>query len=1302
VDRRARIRVGSQHVTLGTFDAKYIPVAVEAARLKKEELSGGVRGMALTEDVSRQLREAAERAVSDASRLITVIESQDSLHDPAVACELRAFGDSLPVELGSAHALIDNDLQLSVPPSAPDSNASNASNFDGAPATAAASRRLTVTQIEVAGMCCQSEVSLVHKKLDKMAGVADVKVNLMLRRVAVTHDAEQVSAAHMLRALNWSLLGASLVDHTGSSSSLRRGTLCTKEAALLAVTFVLFGMAGGIWARPEGTEWYEDPFSYAALVCVALGLPVLLARALAGCYYQRTINMFCTMVIAVTGALALLDLWEASAIVFFFVASEWLQQWCVHHTAKKSRGLGGMMPDTVSPADGSADKPLSEVLVGEALLVKPGLAVPTDGVVLDGSSAVDESMLTGESMPVEKTEGATVYAGTTNQRGVLTIRVLRLASESSAAQLTRMVATAQRTGSRELLLERFAKLYTLAILLTAMLLATVPLGTCTWQSAEADGSANTTASEAASEGGPGMCTWWLRRALALVVISCPCSLIVAMPVTYACGVSSLARWGILVKSQAQMELLAQLHTLALDKTGTLTEGRFRLRQLAPAKAVTAKGDDGLQHLLSLVAAAEKNSSHPIAEAFLEYASMLGVDPPPARDFELLAGEGIRATVDGETVHIGSEKMARRLLAQADKARNNDDEVCRARQTLKAASKAAADAVRDGLPERLIRSLRKKEEAALRRLEEADLAARDGTKLALATDASTAATEGCPTSPLPPPHLVTCRNHNTCGGCAPKMCCRHGGRRPCRGSCCHRHCCGKPCEHTGPCPRTDEADTGKSHDQGNCGHNHSPNSHDQGNCGHHHSPNSHDQGNCGHNHSHAHQGCAHQDGAHRDCAHEHAHAGDGACGHGYTGGACNHDHAHDDHAHDDHAHDDHAHDDHAHHDHAHDDHAHHDHAHDDHAHDDHAHDDHAHHDHAHDDHAHDDHAHDDHAHCEDTQCAHEHHEPSAEHHGHNHGGGVSCTHDHTHSECTRDDHHHHEHSHDGVPCTHGLDHACPNPRASQQHEHSHDGVPCTHDHAYDGYSLSLSSPLVHEWSAAGASVLWVVVDGQLAAAVHVAEVHAVCQLSDQIRAETAPAMRALASLGVTTTMLTGDAEGTAQAVRAQAGIASAISCMTPDEKLERVRALAREGVVGMIGDGVNDGPALAAADVGIAMGVGGTALASQAAGIVLMTNDLRRVADAIVGARHTTRMLRVSVAIALLLKLLPLVLIFTLSHSAEGLLVATAVSSDLIGIVLVLLGAMSLLGARPKFATTPCSNSQNSMEGPAVVTTTAQP
>jgi len=241
-------------------------------------------------------------------------------------------------------------------------------------------------------------------------------------------------------------------------------------------------------------------------------------------------------------------------------------------------------------------------------------------------------------------------------------------------------------------------------------------------------------------------------------------------------------------------------------------------------------------------------------------------------------------------------------------------------------------------------------------------------------------------------------------------------------------------------------------------------------------------------------------------------------------------------------------------------------------------------------------------------------------------------------------------------------------------------------------LTLGSSLIAGWRRSGSSVLWVLLDGEIAAA---------CQLSDAIRGETAPAMAALAGLGVKTTILTGDCEETAQAVRAQAGIATAVAGMKPAEKLAMIKEFRREAIVGMVGDGVNDGPALAAADVGIAMGVHGTALASAAAGVVLMTNDLRRLADGIMGARRTARTLRNSVAIALLLKLLPLVLIFTAFEKAEGYLITASVGSDVLGIIIVLANAISLLGIRSQYAVTPCANSALSMEGPTVVTSTTE-
>ena len=983
-----------------------------------------------------------------------------------------------------------------------------------------------ITEIEVAGMCCQSEVNLIQRKIGVLDGVTDIKVNLVLRRIAVTHDTEKVTTDRMLRTLNWSLLGASLVQKGINTTNIRRGPLCTKEAWVALVCFVLFATAGGIWARPAGTAWHADPFSYFAIACIVVGGPVLIARALAGVVFQRTLNMFATMVIAVIGACVLSDLWEAAAIVFFFALSEFLQvrppcphlflshptssrlwqhlhdttadcsllastprqKWCVHKTAAHADSLGGMLPETVSPADGSADKPLTEVAVGELLLAKPGMRLPVDGTVMVGTSSVDESMLTGESMPVEKAPGSTVTAGTTNQVGVLTVRTDRLPSACSAAQLSSLVSQAQRAGSRELFLERFAKIYTVVILSAALLLATVPFGYCEWDEHDQHNhGGNATGGHAASghsfdADSPAQCEWWLRRAFALTVLSCPCSLVVAMPTTYACGIGALAKSGVLVKSARQMELLATMKNLAVDKTGTLTEGRFRLRQLRMGAA--AGGD--LPRLMILASATEKNSSHPIAAAFLEFADSLGVDVPPAADFELLEGEGVVASVDGVRVHVGSERLARRILAETQASAGAVTlEVAAAMEAHVAAAKAVAAAEVDALPRRMVESLRKPEAAAREALKAAEAAAQ------AAAQAGAAPTP----PPLPPDAPDGAKEEAPASIGSPAQragfSCIH-----CKGiKCTHPSCCGKGCCHKLDC----------------CGK--------DGCCA---------RGGCGEG------GCTHKGG----CAHKN---------------------------------------------------------------------------------------------CKPPAAA-----PSAPHAA---AAPVVVT--------------------------------SVNPAQKRNAD------------------LSLDTPLVRAWSESGASVLWVLLDGRIAAA---------CQLSDQIRGDTVAAVRALGSLGVGVTMLTGDCESTAQAVRVQAGIPSARAGMKPGEKLEVVREMCVHGVTGMLGDGVNDGPALAAADVGIAMGVSGTAMASQAAGVVLMTNDLRRLGDAVASARHTTRVLRMSVTFALLIKILPLVLMF-INTTADSHLIAIAVGSDVVGIIVVLLAAMSLLDRKTSsesFAGEPCKSNETSMTGPAVI------
>ena len=205
------------------------------------------------------------------------------------------------------------------------------------------------------------------------------------------------------------------------------------------------------------------------------------------------------------------------------------------------------------------------------------------------------------------------------------------------------------------------------------------------------------------------------------------------------------------------------------------------------------------------------------------------------------------------------------------------------------------------------------------------------------------------------------------------------------------------------------------------------------------------------------------------------------------------------------------------------------------------------------------------------------------------------------------------------------------------------------------------------------MLWVLIDGEVAAA---------CLLSDRVRSDSAKAVRALHELGITPAMLTGDAEPVARAVCAAVGIrAPPRAGVAPSEKLLAIREWAKAGPVAMVGDGVNDGPALAAADVGIAMGVQGTAMAAEAAGVVLMTNDLRKLADAVVGARRCTRVMMVSVAVALVLKLAPFA--FMAAAGADRYLIVVAVASDVLGIAWVLLAAMSLLHIKPRYAASPC-------------------
>jgi len=264
--------------------------------------------------------------------------------------------------------------------------------------------------------------------------------------------------------------------------------------------------------------------------------------------------------------------------------------------------------------------------------VKSGDRIPLDGTILDGASTVNQAPLTGESLPVEKKVGDTVFAGTVNETGVLKITVSALFSESKVSKVIRMIEEAQEAKApSEKFVDRFAKIYTPAVFIAAILAFIIPplVFSQDWNI-------------------------WFYRALVLLVVACPCALVLATPVSIVSGLTAMARRGVLVKGGAFLEALGSLKAIAVDKTGTITEGRPKVLEVVPVNGIAEN------ELVSIAAALEHLSSHPLAQAVLEYANKQGISWKDARNFETVVGRGARASVNGHEYFVGNHRMAHDL------------------------------------------------------------------------------------------------------------------------------------------------------------------------------------------------------------------------------------------------------------------------------------------------------------------------------------------------------------------------------------------------------------------------------------------------------------------------------------------------------------------------------------------------------------------------------------------------------------------------------------------------------------------
>ena len=472
----------------------------------------------------------------------------------------------------------------------------------------------------VEGMDCNEEVVILERRLKPLAGLEAISADLIGQRLHVKYDAAKLTTSAIVDAVGETGMRMWLEHEEpmlGGSALGWRWKLMLACGGLLVSAAVLAML---------GSPRVALPFYLAA---VAAGIIYPLRRCLTAAR-ARTFDINVLMVIAVAGALALGDWPEAASVVFLFAVAQWLEVRTMEHARQAIRALIDLAPrEALVRRNGREQRmPVDAVTPGDEIIIRPGEKVPLDGVLLGGRSDVNEAPLTGESRPIDKVPGDQVYAGTINGHGAIEVRVLRLGRDSRLAQIIHLVETAQaRRAPVQSFVDRFARVYTPIVLVLAAAVAVLP-----------------PLFEA------GSIATWVYRALVLLVIACPCALVISTPVSIVAALSAAARHGVLIKGGTYLERLSAIRIIAFDKTGTLTTGQLDVTDVAVVGKTIALD------VIRLAAAVEARSAHPVAAAITRHAQALMRDLPAVRRFVSLPGMGAEGHVDGRHLVIGNERL----------------------------------------------------------------------------------------------------------------------------------------------------------------------------------------------------------------------------------------------------------------------------------------------------------------------------------------------------------------------------------------------------------------------------------------------------------------------------------------------------------------------------------------------------------------------------------------------------------------------------------------------------------------------
>ena len=501
------------------------------------------------------------------------------------------------------------------------------------------SDRPTISEtFRIPALDCPDEAALVRGALARVPGIVSTSPDYLERTLRVEFHPDEVDREAIIKAIS----GAGLAVETDTASTKtggaagRRGRFASMAAggALLVAAVV---------ARLAVGETTTLVAVLAVVATCAASVPIVPAAWRA--VRVRVLDIYVLMTVAAVGAVGIGDYFEAATAMFLFNIALWLETFAMDRARRTIRSLVALAPGVAHRLDpgGPTDVDPAELRLGDRVLVRPGERVPIDGTVLSGVSAVNQSPITGESVPVEKEPGDRLFAGSLNGEGSLEVRADRTAEATTLAHIARLVAQARATRSpTERLVDRFARRYTPAVIALA---AVTGLGPPLLRLLGA---------EAAWLGSAGA-TEWFRRGLVLLVVSCPCALVISTPVTIISGLFRGARRGMLIKGGDHLENAARIDCMALDKTGTLTAGQPKV------VGVEALGPHSADDVLRVAALLECHSEHPLAAAIASEARQRGLDLASQRvlDFAALRGFGVRGTLDGVTFYVGSPRLFRR-------------------------------------------------------------------------------------------------------------------------------------------------------------------------------------------------------------------------------------------------------------------------------------------------------------------------------------------------------------------------------------------------------------------------------------------------------------------------------------------------------------------------------------------------------------------------------------------------------------------------------------------------------------------